>query len=381
MRRKIICSVFILFFIISINIIKYCKYTYIFEKNIIKLTRDAISPKCTVSYSSEEWTNDNIIITIEADKEIEQSSGFELSEDKRTLKKIAYVNESDTVIVKDLFGNSTEVAYSVSNIDKGQPMIIGVENNKKYKAPVKLDFWDDSEIENITIDRYNDKLKIDYHSEFLDSAIFKNIDRNVNTITIHVKEHPLNTKFYKYYLNGKLYMTSNGTNYTYTGLKKGTEYKVKVEALDQNGNILDKEELLAKTSYFEIIFAQKTDKSFSANIQNLDKEVKKFKYSVNNFYNPNSIEWYEPEFNKDLYIKCERANSQLYPSYMINVYLYDRNDIILDIVQFLIDFNENYKEVELSEESEEYELNIPGNYQIKVADIAGNETEYYIKVY
>lgn len=375
--KKIRLGVVIIFFVISICDITYCKYAYIFEQTVIKLNRDGVPPKCTVSYSTQEFTNENVIVTIEADKEIEQTSGFELSEDRKKLSKVCYVSESNTVIVKDLSGNSTEVEYTVNNIDKGPPQIIGVDNNKEYNAPVKLDFWDDSEIENISIDRYSDKLTIDYHSEFLDSDIYKNIDRTANTIKVNVEEHPLNTKCYKYYLNDKLYIISSKSSYIYTGLEKGTEYKIKVEALDKNGSILDKQEILAKTSFFEIINVQKTENSFCANIINLDEDVKKIQYSVNNFYNPSDIKWYEVNSN-NVNIKCEKDNNRFYPSYMINVYLYDKSGNILDVVQFLVNFAMNYDEKVNG--NDEYELNIPGNYQIKVMDIAGNETVYYIKV-
>lgn len=373
--RIIVLMICFVFFFYNVA---FCKYVYIFEEDIIKLTRDDISPRCTVLYSTLDQTNENVIVTIESDKEIEQSSGFELSEDRKKMTKTVYVNESDIVIVKDLSGNCTEVEYNVNNIDKGQPYIIGVENNKKYKSPVKLEFMDDSEIESIFIDRYSDRLELEYHSEFLDSAFYKNIDRNSNSITVNVKEHPLNTKCYKYYLNDKLYITSSNTKYIYTGLEKGKEYNVKVEALDCNGNILDTQEMIAKTSFFEIIFVQKTDTDFLANIQNIDKEVKKIRYSINNFYNPDSIEWYDCDIVNNINVKFEKQNNIFYPAYMLNVYLYDKDEEILDVIQFLIDFNGNY--VIEEKDTNEYELKQPGNYQIKVLDCAGNQTEYFIKV-
>lgn len=378
MRKKLEYSIFLIIVIISINKISYCKYSYVFEETAMKFTKDITPPRCTISYSSQEYTNENVVVTIESDKEIEQTSGFELSDDKKKLTKVCYVNESDSVIVKDLSGNSTQVEYSVSNIDKGQPLIIGVKNNKKYRAPVKLDFWDDTEIENISIDRYSDKLNVEYHSEFIDTAIYKNIDRNSNSITVHIKNHPLNTNCYKYYLNDKLYMISSKTSYTYMGLEKGTEYRVKIEAVDIQGNVLDENSFFAKTSYFEIITVQKSDDKFLANIQNIDKDVKKIMYSVNNFYNPSYIKWYEPDVNNNLTIKCENNNSTFYPYYMMNLYLYDKNENILDIVQFLVDFTANYQEKD--DGNYENEINLPGNYQIKVKDVAGNETVYYIKV-
>lgn len=250
MKKRYKYCILIMFVIISICQFCYGKYSYRFEETAMKLTRDSNPPKCQVSYSTQDWTNENVIVTITADKEIEQTSGFELSEDKKTLTKILYVNESDTVFVSDFSGNYTEVEYSVSNMDKEPPRILGCDNNKEYNTPVKLDFIDNGEIKNVSIDRYSDKLEIYYHNEFQDSSLYRNIDRTANSITVHIKEHPLNTKKYRYYLNDKLYTTSNDINYTYTGLEKGTEYKIVVEALDIKGKIIDKQQLIAKTSFF-----------------------------------------------------------------------------------------------------------------------------------
>ena len=41
----------------------YAKYVYNFDETIISLSRDVNPPVCTVSYSTEEWTNQNVIIT------------------------------------------------------------------------------------------------------------------------------------------------------------------------------------------------------------------------------------------------------------------------------------------------------------------------------
>lgn len=379
MSRKIRYVFFMILFIISINNISYCKYKFLFDETVIKLKRDSFPPKCEVKYSTQEWTNGNVMVTIEADKEIEQTSGFKLSDDKKKLTKMLYVNESDTVLVKDFSGNSTEVEYNVNNIDKEPPQIIGCENNKEYQEKVKLDFYDNVEISDISIDRFSEKLEIYSHSEFLNSYLYNNIDRTANSITVHIRNHPLNTKNYKYYINDRFYTISDEEDYTYTGLEKGTEYKVTVEALDRDGNILDKKNILSKTSFFEVITDIKTDKLFSASIINIDKSVKKVDYSINNFYDKNNIRWYEANINAgNCYISCENNIISLYQLYQINAYLYDENNNVLDVIQFLIDFNTNYNNDNL--EKNNYEIEKNGYYQIKVRDVSENETTYYIKI-
>ena len=168
MKKKIKYITFLLLVLISINKIDYCKYAYIFESTVIKLTRDANPPKCTVTYSTQDWTNENVIVTISVDKKVQQTSGFELSEDKKILSKTVYVNESDTVIVRDLSGNVVEVEYTVNNIDKEPPQIIGCENGKTYEESIDLDYIDNVEIANISIDKYSDNLEIYYNSEYAD---------------------------------------------------------------------------------------------------------------------------------------------------------------------------------------------------------------------
>ena len=283
MSKKIKYVIFFVFFIIIITNNSYCKYKFSFDEPVIKLRREPSPPKCVVKYSTQEWTNNNVIVTIEADKEIEQSSGFVLSEDKKSLSKMVYVNESDKVLVKDLSGNYSEIEYNVNNIDKEPPQIIGCENNKEYHGKVKLDFYDNVDISSVSIDKYGEQLEIISHSEFANSSVYHNIDITSNSITVHINNQPINTKNYKYYLNDKLYIVSNKMDYTYTGLMKGTEYKVTVEALDENGNVLDKKEILSKTSFFEVITDMKIDKFFTANIINIDNDVKKINYSIIDF--------------------------------------------------------------------------------------------------
>ena len=42
--------------------VAFCKYAYIFEESILKLTRDDIPPSCTVSYSTLDPTSENVIV-------------------------------------------------------------------------------------------------------------------------------------------------------------------------------------------------------------------------------------------------------------------------------------------------------------------------------
>lgn len=81
---------------------------------------DNNAPSAGVSYSTQEPTNGNVIATITADKELQQptASGWVLSENKRTITKEYTANQTETVTIKDLAGNASDVKVVVNNIDK-----------------------------------------------------------------------------------------------------------------------------------------------------------------------------------------------------------------------------------------------------------------------
>lgn len=375
--KKIVILLIVVLAILENNV--YAKYVYHFDDTIIELTRDSNSPVCNVDYSKEEMTNENVTITITSNKEIEQVSGFELSEDKKILTKEVSKNENGMIKVRDLSGNYTEVEYNVNNIDKENPQIIGCEDGGSYQAPLLLDYSDNDEIKEIIIDRYSDNLTTSLHEIYYDSYIYNGIDRTDTSLTVNVESHPQNTKKYKYYINNQLYTTIADTNYTFTGLEKGTSYTIKIEAIDELGNVLDSIDIQGKTSYYHSIISNKTNEEFLAIFDGIDNSVSKIKYAVWNSNDANNIKWNEAKINNhQAKMSCERINNEFYPDYIIHAYMYDENNNILDVVGFSIDFGTNYENRE--EEINQNELTKDGNYQIMVSDFADNKTVYQIKV-
>lgn len=273
----------ILFLVLSfilLNSIVYAKYIYNFNEEIIVLKRDTELPNCTISYSTQECTKENVIITLECNKQVEQISGFEISEDKKTLTKIVTENESKVVTLRDMSGNCNTVEYSVTNIDKEIPKIIGCENNGVYDDPVNLKFEDNNEIKSISIDKYSNDLKIEYNKEFFEYASYDELEQSKDKIYIRVKEHPLNTVNYKYYINDNIYSTSSDTEYIYTGLETEREYLVKVQALDCNGNVLKEATMNVTSGYFEYINYNKTIKNSDEVVYEVEKEKENDKYCL-----------------------------------------------------------------------------------------------------
>ncbi len=86
---------------------------------------DKQAPKLTVSYDPEApSTNQNVKVTITSDEQIKtEASGWEVGGDKNTLTKTYNKNESETVTVADLAGNTAQAEVKVDYIDKEGPVL------------------------------------------------------------------------------------------------------------------------------------------------------------------------------------------------------------------------------------------------------------------
>ena len=76
-----------------------------------------------VTYSTTEYTNQDIIATIKVDKQVQAINGWTLSEDKKVLTKKYTKNTEETVTITDLEGNRSIVTVKIANIDKEAPVI------------------------------------------------------------------------------------------------------------------------------------------------------------------------------------------------------------------------------------------------------------------
>ena len=89
------------------------------EQEILIENIDKTAPNIEVKYSTTELTTGSVIVTLVSDEELQELSGWELSEDKKSLTKEYTENTTETVVVYDLVSNSTEVNISINNISKG----------------------------------------------------------------------------------------------------------------------------------------------------------------------------------------------------------------------------------------------------------------------
>ena len=375
----------IIVLVISIGILcnqVYAKYVYQFDETVIKLTRISNTPVCTVSYSTEEWTNQNVIVTITSNKEIEQASGFELSEDKKVLTKEVVENEQGIVKIRDYAGNCVEVEYNVANIDKEKPQIIGCENGGTYQKPLKLDYYDNVEIKDIFVEKYSDRLELRSESIFYNTDYYFGIDRTATTITVRATEHPKNTRKYRYYINDKLYATTKEAKYIFAGLTKGTTYDIKVEAIDAMGEVLDTQIMQRSTSYFEYATLTGTPyKQFTIWLNHVDNSLAKVRYYFWNCEDESNQRSYLSTVKDEiLHIPIIHFNEEYGTCYKMIAYLYDSNGETFDTLEGIVDLSKKYSPSDFEPIINKYELTESGNYEIQVTDLAGNETIYDIKV-
>ncbi len=97
---------------------------------------DKTAPNVNVEYSTKNPTNKNVIVTITANEELENIEGWELSSDKKTLTKEYTENTKETIIIKDIAGNETQVNIEITNIDKTLPDITIGDINQDGKIDV-----------------------------------------------------------------------------------------------------------------------------------------------------------------------------------------------------------------------------------------------------
>lgn len=108
---------------------------------------DAKPVTATVTYSTTEQTNKDVIVTIKASEEIQNVEGWKLSTDKMTLTKTYTENTSvdgENIIIKDLAGNSTVVNVKVTSIDESEPTFTlnkyKIKNNCIIKIKPNTDY-------------------------------------------------------------------------------------------------------------------------------------------------------------------------------------------------------------------------------------------------
>ena len=225
-------------------------------------------------------------------------------------------------------------------------------------------------------------LSIQCYTDYFDTAFYKGIDVNCDSIYVKIPTHPQNTYNYKYYINNELKAQTTTNEYVYTGLSPRTIYNIKVEAIDKKGNILETVFKDVKTMSFASITSNKLKDSVSITIAGIDSSIQ----------DAVGIGFYE--YNKQKVIdKKIDSNGSLNFSfsaydvtsniedgyYFFHIHLIDKQTgQVSEIISCDIIFGTDY--VEEKNEINPYRLCENGNYQIIVTDFAGNITEKNITI-
>ncbi len=127
------------------------KYNISSKLLAFSLSKDNIPIFYRINKSEEKYTNQNVLLSIDTNKPVKEVEGFELSQDRKKLTKIVENNESNAILLKDDYENQTIVNYTIDNIDKIPPEIIGIEEGKIYNREVNLKYRDNTGIKDIII--------------------------------------------------------------------------------------------------------------------------------------------------------------------------------------------------------------------------------------
>ncbi len=82
---------------------------------------DKEKPIVQVKYSSKDQTLNDVVVIIEANEEIQEVEGWQISDDKRSISKTYTKNDMETIEIYDLAGNNISETIKVDNIDKEKP--------------------------------------------------------------------------------------------------------------------------------------------------------------------------------------------------------------------------------------------------------------------
>ena len=386
-KLKKINKVVLIFSLIILLLIEksYGKYNFNYTLNAFSLSRD----NSEITYNIEknvldgEYVNRDVELIISFNKEIDEIEGFEYFGNKQTIKKVLENNESNTITAVDISGNKKEVQYSINNIDKIPPEIIGVEDGGTYNTDININYEDNIGIKDIYVDKYS-SLSWPYYPDYYETNFYKGIDVTNSTVTVKLSGHPKGTKKYRYYLNNVLKKETDSTKYIFTGLNPGTNYKIKVEAIDINGIVLSAVERNVKTKFCKTITGTRNDtnKTFNIKITGIDSKIKSA--TCVGFVDSNTHK------SQNVSIKSDRSLSYTFSAlnitstlqngyYYFHVQLWDANKKLVETICCNIIFNTNYIEG-TSTNIDPYILTKNGNYQIIVTDLAGNKTEKNIVI-
>ena len=220
-----------------------------------QFSNDTTPPEVEVVYSEKEMTNKNVIVTITANEEIQEVTGWNLSADKKVLTKEYSANTSveENLKIKDIAGNEATVKIdAITNIDKKQPEVIGVENGKTYVNENVTPEINDEHLSKIEVTRDNELISYEQGDTISEPGnyliIAYDLANNQTKVQFVIEKIEFETN---YPIEGN-YMKGIETNTSkdkFTdNIKTNKEYKI----VTKEGNTIEDNQLIA--TGMEIVF-------------------------------------------------------------------------------------------------------------------------------
>ena len=95
---------------------------------------DTLVAKVKASNENEDGTtnktNKPVEVRIESNKELQELDGWTLLSTKKTLSKLFYEVEANTIIIRDLTEKTLEIRYTITNVDTTKPEILKIDSIK-----------------------------------------------------------------------------------------------------------------------------------------------------------------------------------------------------------------------------------------------------------
>ena len=155
---------------------------------------DKEGPNATVTYTPEGITNQDVLVTVTTNEKVENIiNGWTFTNEEQTQMAKTYSQKAnETIELKDKVNNTAKVDISVQNIDKEQPVISGVENNKTYENDI-IPRSSDTNLESVTLTKngqtvsnYKNGNKISENGEYI--IVARDLAGNETTVRFIIEK-------------------------------------------------------------------------------------------------------------------------------------------------------------------------------------------------
>lgn len=383
--RRIIKSIFIFFiiFLFIMTVKSNAKYSFTINEVIVNLTRDTKIANYVINYSTTDLTNQNVTVTITFDKAIDTLNGFEKVDDYNFRKTYAQ-NIDEYVDYFDYSGNSGRLNVIVRNIDKVMPVINGLTSS--LKAPLNLTYTDNVGVQSVEVEKYSSKFAFEVLDGYYDTAAKYGMDILNTLIKVRITNKPVGTKKFKYYVNNVLQVISVKPSYIFKNLTSNSNNIIKIQAIDENGNVLGEQTKTVKTFCFDSMNGWKTNDYAAFGFGNIDSNVARVDVAVWNDAKASNVVWYNTNYNASsrnltyyFYMNSFPYRNDNY-IYRLHFYFKDSRGNTIAVVPTNVQIGVTAPEEESIIVENVNKITSAGNYKITVIDMAGNKLEKYLTV-